>query len=299
MSLVRLAVAQQAVGFYPCFEDWADAQAAFVGQAAADAGGVDMAVLPEYGSMALASVLGAAIYGDLHAQLDALQALRDDYLAVYRGLARTHGIYILAGSFPVRLEGGGYRNRAYFCAPDGGLAYQDKIQMTRFEREDWDIGGSDALSVFDTAHGPVGVAICYDIEFPLIARQQVEAGALLILCPSCTDTRAGYERVRLGARARAMENQVFVAQSPTVGRADWSPAVDLNIGRAALYGPVDRGFPDDGVVAESDAAEGTGAWLHVTLDLDGLARVRQDGQVRNHRDWPGQGRIRACTRRRL
>ena len=64
-------------------------------------------------------------------------------------------------------------------------------------------------------------------------RAQVEAGAWLILVPSCTDTVAGYERVRLAAAARAMENQCFVAMAPTVGAAPWSGALDVNRGAGA------------------------------------------------------------------
>ena len=74
------------------------------------------------------------------------------------------------------------------------------------------------------AQYPDGIAICYDIEFPLIAHAMARAGAELILAPSCTDTIAGANRVHVGARARALENQVYVAVAPTVGQAPWSPA---------------------------------------------------------------------------
>src|SRR3546814_9016649 len=71
--------------------------------------------------------------------------------------------------------------------------------MTRFEREAWIITGGAALKVFDLdLGGPVplraGITICYDVEFPLIARAMAAAGADLILCPSCTDTLAGANR---------------------------------------------------------------------------------------------------------
>ena len=79
--------------------------------------------------------------------------------------------------------------------------------MTRFENEQWLISAGDEIRVFDTDFGKIAINICYDSEFPLIARQQVEAGADLILVPSCTDTQAGFHRVRLGCQARALENQ--------------------------------------------------------------------------------------------
>jgi translation initiation factor IF-1 len=53
--------------------------------------------------------------------------------------------------------------------------------------------------------------------------------------------------VRVGAMARALEGQCVVVHAPVVGPADWSPAVDLNTGAAAIYGPPDLGFPATGV----------------------------------------------------
>ncbi len=58
-----------------------------------------------------------------------------------------------------------------------------------------------------------------------------EAGAEMLLVPSCTERVSGYHRVRTGARARALENQIAAIVSPTVGDALWSPAVDRNTRR--------------------------------------------------------------------
>jgi predicted amidohydrolase len=69
-----------------------------------------------------------------------------------------------------------------------------------------------------------------------------------------------------------------------VGEAPWSAALDVNRGFAGVYGPVDRGFPEDGVLAEGelDAAQ----WLFCTLDPARIETVRREGAVLNHRDWP-------------
>jgi predicted amidohydrolase len=115
-------------------------------------------------------------------------------------------------------------------------------------------------------------------------RAQVEAGAWLILAPSCTDTQWGFNRVRLAARARALENQCYVAVAPTVGSAPWVATLDENRGYAAVFGPVDRGFPEDGVLAQGTPDEP--GWIYADLDPARLDAVRQDGGVRNHRDWP-------------
>jgi predicted amidohydrolase len=117
----------------------------------------------------------------------------------------------------------------------------------------------------------------------------VEAGCVLILVPSCTDTVAGYHRVKIGCQARALENQCYVVQASLVGDAVWSEAVDVNVGAAAIYTPVDRGFPDNGILAigSFNAVQ----WVIADISLDTVETVRQQGQVFNHRDWALQARF--------
>lgn len=280
----RLAAAQ-----FPAFspERWADIEtriAQWVAEAAAER--AQLLVFPEYGSMSLAH-LDPATRGDLHGQIAAMQRYRDAWRDLHAQLAQAHGVYILAGSFPWQLDDGRYANRAFFCAPEGGIGHQDKCVMTRFEREQWQISGEPPLKVFETALGRIAVNICYDAEFPLLARAQAEAGAEIILVPSCTDTLAGYHRVRIGAQARALENQAYVVQSPIVGEAAWSPAIDVNIGAAGIYGPPDRGFPDDGVIAQGIINKP--CWVYGEIDRSAVARVRESGAVRPFRHWPESG----------
>jgi predicted amidohydrolase len=130
------------------------------------------------------------------------------------------------------------------------------------------------------------VLICYDSEFPLLARAQIEAGAQLLLVPSCTDSLHGYWRVRIAAQARAIEGQCYVLQAPLVGNADWSPAIDINRGAAGIFGPPDGAFPDDGIVAlgQIDA----GQWLFGEIDLARVSNLRGSGAVLNTRDWGEQ-----------
>lgn len=285
MSTFRLAAAQ-----FPVSEPraWAEFEAqlsAWVAEAAQ--AGARLQVFPEYASMSLPALFGTDVRADLARQVDAMQALRDDYVNAHRTLASTHGVYLVAGSFPWALDDGRIVNRAWLFAPDGRAGFQDKQIMTRFERESWNIHSLAGLKVFDTALGCLAVNICYDSEFPLLARAQAEAGAQLILVPSCTDTPAGYHRVRVGCQARALENQCLVVQSPLVGEAAWSAAVDVNVGAAGVFGPPDRGFPDDGVIALG--LMNRAQWLYADINLATVDQVRAQGQVFNHRHWPEQG----------
>ncbi len=248
-------------------------------------GGAKLLVFPEYGSMELASIFGDKIASDLARSIAAIQDLLPEVDALHAALARKHGIYILAASAPVRQIDGGFVNTARLFAPHG-VGAQEKLVMTRFERETWKIAPGRGLRVFDTAIGRIGVSICYDAEFPLIVRTLAEAGAQMILVPSCTDTLAGYHRVRLACAARALENQCYVVQAPTVGAAPWSPAVDINIGAAGVFSTPDAGMPDDGVIATGRLDEP--AWVFADLDLARIDAVRRAGQVLNFAHWRDQ-----------
>ena len=158
--------------------------------------------------------------------------------------------------------------------------------MTRFERETWDVVPDGPLTLFDTPLGKIGVVICYDSEFPLLARALIDAGAEILLAPSCTDSPAGFTRVRLGAMGRALENQCITVHSPTVGSCDFCPAVDENHGRAAIYGPPDHGFPASGILAETPL--NVAGWAYADIDLAAIHTLRRDGGVLNHLHWAEQ-----------
>ncbi len=280
---MKVAVAKYPIQAPVDFAAFAQRQAAVLGQAAAQ--GARIAVLPEYLSLELAASFDDATRADLHASLAALQRYRDDWLALYARLAASLDVCVVAGTFLLGQGDGRYRNRCDVFTPHGSHLWQDKLQLTAFEKGLGVIEGGDALKVFELEGVRAGVAVCYDSEFPLPVHAQAEAGARLLLVPSCTDTQAGATRVRVGCLARALENRMFVAQSVTAGEAPWSPALDVNTGEAAIFAPMDRGLPADGVVAQT---VGNQAWAIADLDLDALDRSRAEAQVANDRDWMGQ-----------
>ncbi|WP_374632351.1 carbon-nitrogen hydrolase family protein [Paracoccus sp. (in: a-proteobacteria)] len=290
---VRIAAAA-----YPF--DWLDdfdAYRAKISAWVADAADCDLLVFPEYGAMELASLGGRAVAADLEASLHEVARHAPAREALHAELAAAHGLHILAASGPhfsgphvggphfggPHVDGPRPVNRATLFGPQGRIGDQDKQVMTRFEREDWNVTAAPGLRVFDTAIGRLGVLICYDAEFPLLGRALAEAGVEIILVPSCTDTVAGYNRVRIGAMARALESQCVVVQAPTVGNADWSPAIDENRGAAGIYAPADGFWPESGVVAEGglDAP----GWVKATVDLDLVAQSRRGGRVLPFLHW--------------
>lgn len=286
--MMKLAACQYAIELIEGWDDYLRHLTRLVEEATAQ--GAELLLMPEYAGLVLAGQLDAATRSDLHGSIAGIQPLIPRWLELCEALARKHRIVFQPGSAPVIDPDGQYRNRAWLFGPDGLIGHQDKQIMTRFEREQWGIAaGIDGLKAFETDLGTLGILICYDNEFPMLGRKLADLGVDLVLAPSCTDTLAGSYRVRIGAQARALENQYAVLSSPTAGTAPWSPAMDENRGRAALYVPSDYGMPPSGIVAESasDTVEQT-SWLIVEIDLADVARLRTEGQVATRRDWPEQ-----------
>ncbi|WP_406236131.1 carbon-nitrogen hydrolase family protein [Isoptericola jiangsuensis] len=286
--MIRFAASQYAIELIEQWDDYATHLDAHVAEAAA--AGAQLVLLPEYAAMTLTGQLPSAERGDLAASIAGIQPLLPRWLALCAQIAQRHRVWFCPGSAPVLDDDGQYRNRAFLFSPQGLLGHQDKLIMTRFEREEWNIaGGREGLRVFETPLGTLGILICYDTEFPMLARQLAEAGVDLLLAPSCTDTEAGYHRVRIGSQARALENQLPVLVSATAGMASWSPSVDVNYGRAAMYVPADRGMPANGVLCESERVfTEESRWLIGQIDAAAVSAVRREGQVALYRDWPEQ-----------
>lgn len=281
-----------ATAAYPLdwFNDWSDYEAkltAWVGEAAQN--GADLLVFPEYGAMELASLDGARVAGDLEGSIRAVAGRVGSSYNLHAALAARFGVHILSASAPVQ-EGGVVLNRAALFGPSGLIGVQDKQIMTRFEREDWGIsgatGGAGPLRVFDTDLGRLGILICYDCEFPLLARELAEHDIEVLLIPSCTEALEGYWRVRIGAMARALENQCVTVMASLVGKEPRLFAVEENTGMGGIFGPPDRGFPPTGVIAEG-VLDRPG-WTYAVVDLANVRTVRADGHVLNKAHWAEQ-----------
>lgn len=280
---MKIAVAKYPVDAVRDFAAFADKQVLLLDAAARQ--GARIAVLPEYLSLELGAAFDETVRGDLAASLQAIQSLHPPWLELFSRLAAQQRMHVIAGSFLLATGNGRYRNRSYWFTPEGRHGWQDKLQLTGFEKSAGIIQGGDALKVFAADDIRAGISVCYDVEFPLPVRAQYEAGTRLLLVPSCTDTDAGATRVRVGCLARALENRLFVAQSVTAGEAPWSPALDMNTGEAAIYAPMDAGFPADGIVVQTSGEQ---PWAIADLDFEVLESSRATAQVANDRDWPGQ-----------
>jgi predicted amidohydrolase len=278
---LRLALLQWPVEATPSLDAYEHKLDRWCAEAALQA---DLLLLPEYAPVELGAALAGRSPATEAEELAAMLPAAPAILAAMGRAAMRHGLWLAGGTLPMAGPDGAPRNRCPLVRPDGRVAFQDKRIMTRFEAERWGIHAGAPPAVFETPWGFLGISVCYDVEFPKFARLAAEAGAWLLLCPSCTDSQAGAERVRIGARARALENQFYVATAPTIGDAPWSAALDANHGRAGVYGPVDAGFPPGGIVVEGEPD--TPGLVIVTLDPAPLHHIREHGAVRPFHDFP-------------
>jgi predicted amidohydrolase len=280
---LKVASAQYPIGQPASLADWEAKIASWVESGART--GAELLVFPEYAAIEQAAALGAEVYNDLTTTLERVAALAEERVALHAALAKKHGVHILVGSGPAKHGDGRFVNAAQLVTPSGKVGVQEKLIMTPFEHN-WGVTAGSPLRVFDTELGKLAILICYDSEFPLLARAAVEGGADAILVPSCTERVSGYHRVRTGSQARALENTIVTVQSPTVGDAPWSPAVDFNVGAAGIYVPPEQGVSDTGVLAEG--VLNAEQWVYAAADLAALRRLRTSGEMRNFGDWPSQ-----------
>jgi len=252
----------------------------------------DFVVFPEF--------FNAPLMGNFN-QENPAEAIRglaqytDEIVEGMRGLAVSYNINIIGGSMPVYGDDGLY-NVSTLCRRDGTTERQYKLHITPDERSYWGLRGGDALQVFDTDVGKIGILICYDVQFPELSRILMEQGMKILFVPYWVDTKNGYQRVRRCAQARAIENECYVAITGSVGNLPKIENVDIQYSQSAVFSPSDFAFPHDAVVSE--ATPNTEMTLIVDLDLEKLRELRYQGSVRNYQDrrldlfqvqWAGDG----------
>jgi predicted amidohydrolase len=159
---------------------------------------------------------------------------------------------------------------------------QPKIHITPHEHWAWVIEGGDKLQVFDTDAGRIGILICYDVEFPELARLLAKQQMDILFVPFWTDTKNGFLRVQRCAQARAIENECYVAIGGSVGNLPQVDNVDIQYAQSAVYSPSDFAFPHDAIMAET--TPNTEMALIADLDLDKLIQLRHEGSVTNSKD---------------
>jgi predicted amidohydrolase len=184
--------------------------------ARAAATGADVVALPEKWN----AIGGPEV---LHAAAETLD--EGESVAAMAGWARTHGVTLVGGSISERREGREkLSNTSVAFGPDGEvLGVYRKIHLF-----DVEVGGhvyreSEAEEpgkepVVVRGEGwPIGLTVCYDVRFPELYRILALEGAELITVPAHFTLHTGRDHWHVLLRARAVENQYYVAAPAQVG----------------------------------------------------------------------------------
>jgi predicted amidohydrolase len=240
--------------------------------------GAEFVLFPEFFTTQLMSI------GDGQGNALTISDLPDfteQYRSLFSSFAKKTNMHIIGGTHVIR-KGDRLYNVAHLFYPDGRIAEQAKLHITPTEVKEWKMAPGEGLQVFETDKGTIAMLTCYDIEFPEIVRMARAKGADVIFCPSCTDDRHGFYRVRYTSHARAVENQVYVVCTGTVGSLPTVDFMRANYGQAAVITPNDIPFPPRGILVEGEINDDM--VVTADLDLELLYEVRERGSVTTWRD---------------
>jgi nitrilase len=186
--------------------------------AQAAAGGAQLVVLPEY-----FCVMGRSDRD----KLDVAEAPGDGPIQrMLAETAREYRVWLIGGTLPIRSDVDADRvlNANCVYAPDGALAVRyDKIHLFKFDngRERYDEGlairAGAAPTTVQAGSLKVGLSVCYDLRFPELYRELMHPPCDLITVPAAFTYTTGLAHWELLLRARAVENQCYVAAAAQGG----------------------------------------------------------------------------------
>jgi formamidase len=181
-------------------------------------------------------------------------------------IARSAGLWIVAGSVYERSEQDTIHNTAIVISPEGELVARYR-KVFPWRPTEHSVPG-DAFVTFDIPDvGRIGLAICYDGFFPEVIRQLAWLGAEVVIQPTLTTT-SDREAELIAARANAIFNQLYVVNV--------NAAQPAALGRSIIVDP-------EGIV-RARAGEGEELLTDV-LDLEAVERVRRFGLAGVSRMW--------------
>ena len=201
-------------------------------------------------------------------------------------LARRLRVTLLLGSLPERVPGDTrVRNTSVLLGPDGGtIAVYRKIHLFDIDlpgmehlKESKAVAPGEEIVVAESAIGPVGLSICYDVRFPELYRELAHRGARVLCVPAAFTARTGKAHWEVLLRARAIENLAYVLAPAQVGEHG---------GGRASHGQAMIVDPWGAVVAQVPDGEGIAL---AELDFERLERLRRELPALRHARLPPLG----------
>jgi Predicted amidohydrolase len=143
-------------------------------------------------------------------------------------IARRVGLWVVAGSVPLRVDGDDARVHAACLVYDERgerRARYDKIHLfdvevpggQRYHESASIAAGPTRVVTLDSPVGRLGLSVCYDLRFPELYRALSAAGAEVLCVPSAFTVPTGRAHWNALLAARAIENQCYVLAAAQQG----------------------------------------------------------------------------------
>jgi len=176
---------------------------------------------------------------------------------------------ILTGSLIIE-EAGKYYNRMLWVQPDGNIGFYDKRHLFAYAHEDKHYSKGEKRLIVQVNGWRINIIVCYDLRFPVWARNQGNEYDVLLCVANWPETRSLAWRTLL--QARAIENQCYVAGVNRVGKDGKGFSYT---GESSVFGPLGEKI-----------WQGTRevACHTVTLEYNALTKVRNSFPFLNDAD---------------
>jgi predicted amidohydrolase len=241
MTKIKISAVQYSYKPIKNFEEFASNVENLVNQA----NGSDFVVFPEAFTLELRYIIP-------NHEINKIPQYEGQYIELFKNLSKEKNQFIIAGSHLTRVNDKLYNIGHIFC-PDGKIFKHSKTHLMPSEVKMGFTHGT-SLEIFETEKAKIALGICYEMEFPEVARTLTLKGAEIIFTPSYTLGEHGFWRVRHSCQARAIENQIYVVHSCLVG-------IPLGIkmlegwGRTSILCPCEEPWAPNGIIAEANTNE--------------------------------------------
>jgi predicted amidohydrolase len=261
MTKVKISAVQYKYKELDTFDDFASNIEDLLNQAKAS----DFVVFPEAFTLELQYIIP-------NHEINKVPKYEGQYIDLFSNLSKERNQYIIAGSHMTMIDEKLYNIGHMFC-PDGQIFKHTKTHLMPAEVK-MGFNHGTKLEIFETEKAKIALGICYEMEFPEVARTLTLKGAEIIFTPSYTLGEHGFWRVRHCCQARAIENQIYVVHSCLVG-TPLNMDMMAGYGRASILSPCEEPWAPNGVIAEAE----TNKEMVITgeVDLKLLHKKRKRG----------------------
>jgi nitrilase len=198
-----------------------------------------------------------------------------------RTIAREHGVWLVAGTIPIRRGDRRVASRSLLIGPDGTVEDSyDKIHLFDVDlpagegesyRESATTDAGERVVSRATGLGRIGMTVCYDIRFPALFAKLAAIGTDILVVPAAFTVPTGQLHWQPLLKARAIESLAYVVASGQWGE---HPGGRKTWGHSMVVGPWGE------ILAECAGGAGIAA---ADVDMIELQRLRRQFPVLNHR----------------